>query len=219
MKRLLLVTAMFLLGFAALGAFGWIVAAGRNETKLPPLPRSSATYARAPREGLLLSMRAARSALALGDASSAAQALDAAKRASDVARYAGAAPRLFGDVYERVENARAAIQDFDDRGAAGEVERAVALLEQAPDLVNPGRPAAVAGYEDAAVIDPRGVRIGAIAGTAAPDSVVLTIGGLRDVLGFIDAGGRTARVPAGDILRGERRTVGATMVMLTRPPD
>jgi hypothetical protein len=76
----------------------------------------------------------------------------------------------------------------------------------------------VSAYVGAVALSPAGERLGDVV-AVRENTLQLAAGGLRNVLGFIDfSDGAPRHVPAGDILFGERRTVGHTMVIVVSAP-
>jgi hypothetical protein len=206
-KKLLLLAAMIVLGFGALGIFGWVVAVGQHESPVPPLRVSSSDPLEQARGGLLLTSRTAGAALARGDVAQAGRALDAAKRASGVVGD--------GPVRDLIEQTREAIDDGNPRAAARRLDLAIRRLQRpgGPGWASPGAPAHADGaYDGATVIDARGVRLGEVVGIRGSE-VELSVGQGRNTFGFIDFDGHQEFVPADHVIFGKRKSLGETMVM------
>lgn len=167
--------------------------------------------------GLAQDLEVARRALRNGDRAGVVRALDGARRVGRVGR--SAAEPLFARPLASIEGARRALQNHNTLEASRAVDEAVAALAAesptGPGALTPSAPADARAYRDAVVLNAAGDRIGRVAGVEGED-VVIVLGGIQDLFGFIDLGGTKVSVPPGDLVFGERRTLGPTMVALIR---
>lgn len=222
MKQLWLVLGMLAFGVAAMAAFAILVAV-RQGTPLRRAEAGGASPVARARAGVEASVRDALDSLAVRRQTEAARALDAAMRAAAVVEHAlpEAHDAAFAEVQARVEQARRRLQN-------GERARAVAAVRQALDSVREEAdadavaepPAAFGPYVGATVLDANGVRIGEV--VAADDgaaTLTLAIRGWRDLFCFLDLGGERVQVAAAELLYGERRAVGSTLVMWPGGPE
>lgn len=171
---------------------------------------------RALEHGLAQSLELARRSLGEGDVARAAQALDHADRAADVAATgSGDAPSLVG-AREHVRSARHALQMGRAGAAYTEIEDALGSLRGGgvPAASARGDDERLSGYVGATVIDAHGARIGEVVGERDGE-LELALGGARDVAGLVDLGAsERLRVGAGDVVLGRRRGIGSTLVAL-----
>lgn len=219
-KTLTLVLLMAALGLVGYILLGWLVESrqGRSiqaDTALLDAP--GMTPLAALKTGAWLSTKSARSALSAGQRGEAAYALGSATRALQVAAHAAVARQEFQQALKMNERARAALQRGRPQQAGEYIERTIAVLVDIDAATAPDRqPAAFAGYEGAVLLNAMGVRIGEISGMRADAEgqlwALVVIGGVRDLLGFLDFGGSRIQVPASRLAFGKEQTSGPVMV-------
>lgn len=211
--------AMSVLGLIGYVFLGWLVEhrIGRPiqvETATQDLHGMTPLIALA--TGAWLSARTAQESLAAGRRSEAVHALDSAMRALEVAQHAAAEPAGFRKALEAVKRSRHMLQMGRPGQARQVLEGAVAVLaEQTAGQAQGRLPPALAlpAYDNAVVLNALGVRVGEVVGVDAQAGVVaISLGGGRDVLGFLDFGGTPVKVPAERLVFGKRQDIGANMV-------
>lgn len=229
MRKVALVTAMWVLGLAAIAVFAWLVAWSQGTPVR--VPADAQVPAAAPAESPLaaLSSGVARSLgtagieLARGNRGKAAHATDASLRAAEVGHEAahGGVKKDFAAALHAIHQARERLHNGDSTKAGYALERAVDRLGPAVDAageLSPGVPpeAVWAGYEGAMLVNANGSMIGEVSridkGSNGPVAR-LRVGGAPDVLGVVDLDGTGATVPADRLVWGPRRSIGSVFVV------
>ncbi|MCF6523948.1 hypothetical protein [Streptomyces sp. JJ36] len=226
-----IVAAMWVFGLACLAGLAWAVqwlddepvhvppAAGAPPAAGPDRPLKALTA------GTARSVAAARHGLATGERSEASHAVDAARRAAEVGHEAAHGPvgKGFTAALKHLEGARKDLHNGKPATARAKLTRAERELTgvlAAAARQTPGVPPRVvwADYRGATLLGPQGGMIGRVQriqpGPGGAPVAVLDVGGSQDVLGFLDFGGRTVRVPADRVLWGPARYVGSTLAAL-----
>ncbi|PRX48733.1 hypothetical protein B0I33_104551 [Prauserella shujinwangii] len=231
LRKIGVVAAMWVLGLASIAFFAWTVewldgqrvqAAEAAEAPAPVAERQPLAALTA---GAARSAATARHDLAEGHRSEASHAIDAAWRAAEVGLETshGQVKQAYEAALRRLHFARQDLHYGRAGSARDELRQVVTALEpvigRAREL-SPGVPSPVVwpGYRHAVLLDATGSMIGKVRGIergqdGSPVAVV-HVGGSNDVLGFLDFGGRTVRVPADQLLWGPRGFVGAVYVAL-----
>lgn len=229
LRKLALVTAMWVLGLAAIAAFASVVAWSNGSPVQVPADAQVPTAAPTDKPLAALTSGVARSLgtagvqLTQGDRSRASHATDAALRAGEVGHAAGhgRVKKAFAAALHAVHQARERLHNGDAAGAGYALERAVDHLEPAIDAAakqSPGVPTEPVwtGYEEAMLVNANGSTIGEVCRIEeGPNGPVarLRVGGSPDVLGLVDLDGTVATVPADRLLWGPRRSIGSTLVV------
>ncbi|MBQ0983993.1 hypothetical protein KBZ10_05535 [Streptomyces sp. F63] len=231
LRKIGIVAAMWVLGLASLAGFAWAVqwlddqpvhvpaAAGAPPAVAPDRPTAALTA------GTARAAAAARHGLATGERSEATHALDAALRAAEVGHASAHGPvgNGFTAAVKHLKGARQDLHNGLPDAARGKLDRAVRELTEVVAPAGRQRPSAPPravwpDYRDATLLGPEGGMIGRIrsieGGPGGAPVAVLEVGGSQDVLGFLDFGGRTVRVPADQVLWGPTRYIGNTMAAL-----
>ena len=235
-KMLAQVLLMLFIGavfFSALGELvNWRIGSPLAQTSNGFTGSPPAAPVEALGEGVRQSLAIALDQLQQQHRTQAVKALDAAKRAADVARHGvpGELACRFDLAYRSTEHVRAALQDGEQQRAEQLLVTALSSLPPSPtghiseplatERIQPGN---LQDYTGARVINAQGVRIGEVeriqGGMAS-----LRIGSPSDVLGFIDlGGGKLIQAPVRSLVFGKRTFLGSTMVALptfsTTPPQ
>lgn len=230
MRKVALVTAMWVLGLAAVAGFAWLVARlDGTPVRVPPdapvpAPAPADQPLAAVASGVARSAGTAGAELADGDRGRATHATDAALRAAEVGHAAshGAVKTAFAGALHDIHLARERLHGGDAERAGDALERAVDRLAGVVDAargLSPGVPpeAVWTGYRGAKLVNANGSTIGrvtSLGGGRGEPAARLRLGGAPDVLGVVDLGGRRATVPADRLLWGRRRSIGSVFVVL-----
>lgn len=171
--------------------------------------------------GVRTSLQESRSALEDGSRSVASLALDAAMRAADVGAHAATGELAVG-LQSALDEAEMAARDLQN----GREPRAISHLDTALESVGTldaesesleTDPTVTGDYRGATLINAAGVEVGELQTLAVRDrymEATVTVGGLPDMLGFVDVDGRTVTVNAEAFVFGESRSLGPTMVVV-----
>ncbi|RJR53110.1 MAG: DUF4396 domain-containing protein [Desulfobacteraceae bacterium] len=216
--RMALITAMVVLGFGALIVPAWLAESrdGRTlaqvESYAGAVGSNPASGLKALEQGIRIDLSSALMDLDEGRRSEAMHAIDAAMRAADVGK--GAAP---GSVFkDRLDGIKAARHEI-HMGNLDAAKKRLSAIARAPAAARigekPGSPEPNR-FQGATVINANGIKIGKVEGVSG-DRVELDLGGAKDVWGFWDMESKqTIRVGAGDLVFGQARTIGPSMVAL-----
>ncbi|EHR50749.1 hypothetical protein SacmaDRAFT_2506 [Saccharomonospora marina XMU15] len=230
-RKIGLVTAMWLLGLASIAGFTWAVEwlDGQPVRVAAAADPPPAVAARQPLAALTAgAARAAATArrdLASGQRSEASHAIDAALRATEVGleNSHGMVKKAYEAALQRIHYTRQDLHNGWEASARQELRHAVEELTRVIEPArtqSPGTPAPLVWnqYNSATLLDSTGATIGEVnhieRGPNGMPVAVLQVGGASDVLGFLDFGGRTERVPADRLLWGPRRFIGSTFAAL-----
>lgn len=180
--------------------------------------RVSPDSIRALQQGVQQDLQLAAAALRQGDQTEVARALDGARRAARVGHFA--ADPLFAKSLNAIERARGALQNHQRSLAVNSVQEALsAMAAESPTgqgaLTAKPAPDSVKQYEGAVVVNATGDRIGRVK-TVNGGTAVLVLGGKQDVFGFLNFGGTEITVPIRQLVFGEARNLGPTMVAFVR---
>jgi hypothetical protein len=213
--RLAAIATMIVLGLVAEVIPAWLFfvrerAPLRYEGTAAVSPAPDASTGEALQAGLAASIDEAIAALANGERTRAALAIDGAYRVGKVGAHS--APCSFYSAYEQIQNAKLALEQGHEGATVEHLEEAARTITHPADVtapfLDPSR------YAGATVIDQRGTIIGEVARVSG-DTVDIVLGGWRDAWGFLDfGGGRQIRVTAGALAYTAPQQVGATMVAL-----
>lgn len=215
------VLAMTVLGVAAMAAMAAVVEwrEQRDVTgeAVPPTRAEGESAMDTLVQGIVLATTFAASHLDNGDRGDAMLALDGALRVSAVAQHASEGELNWALDHTMLElgKAKHAIQT----GRPGTAR--VHLLESTRSLrrfqgeaTGYRRSVSEYGYEGSLLLNALGSRIGEVFGVSAQGLVKVRIGGVTDVYGFLDFGGRIEEVPVEGLVFGEMRVIGGTHVVL-----
>lgn len=228
MRKVALLTTMWVLGLAAIAALAWLVHTFQDtavtvpaDARVPPPAQEPLAALTA---GVARSAGTATAALADGDRGVASHATDSALRAAEVGHEAshGQVEKAFAGALHDVHVARERFHGGDAAGARVALERVVDRLEQA---VGPARdmsvgvppPAVRHGYRGAMLLNANGSMVGRVErlGHGRDDPTArLRLGGASDVLGVGHLGGESVTVSADRLLWGPRRSLGSVFVVV-----
>ncbi len=221
MKPAILLIA--LVGMLAMGvrAF-WGMAALWSYRVTQPLPHTASAVPeaadpiRALQTGVQRDLQLAQSALESDDVTEVARALDGARRIALVGHFA--ADPLFARPLGTIERARRAAQNHQRAEAERAIQEGLSTVA-AESPTGAGQLTArppgsdLKRYEGAVVLDASGVRIGRIK-VVNSTAAVLVLGGKQDLFGFINVGGHEVSVPLRELVFGEAKKFGPTMVAM-----
>jgi hypothetical protein len=223
-----IVAAMWGLGLAMLAGLAWAVNWRESAPVRVPV---SAAAARAPSEQMMgtLTAGAARSAdtaaeaLRAGRRSEAMHALDAAARVVEVGRENsyGRVRVAYTIALKQIRLSRHALYQARPGHARSLLRRSAGRLRAAAEpaaglSASPPPPLIRSGYRSAVLLNANGAMIGRVQSIErGPDPVaVVHLGGVNDMFGLVELGGRQGRVPAARLLWGPRRSLGSVYVVL-----
>jgi hypothetical protein len=171
--------------------------------------------------GLSATLNAAIGALIDGRRAEANEALDAARRVSQVGE--AAAGEDAADAFRRasgaIARARHAIQNGRSEAAVEPLRDALGSLKMST-LARSASSRPDSRFQGATVIDATGFVIGEIEGITQHDGqhiAVIRRRGWPDFMGVLDIGGQRTEVLTSDMVFGQPRRVGGTFAALTRP--
>lgn len=203
---------LLVIGAVSFALFGAIYEA-RVGKPLKAEMQASSTADRAAlmRSGASHSLREAAGRLGEGRRREAMHAMDAALRVVEVG--AAAFGGVWHDVAKEVKRAKQAMANGKPMRAADAMRAATARLDEAGQgkagRAEPGRE-----YEGAIVINAAGARIGEL--TALDPGTGrgrMALGGVRDLYGFLDLGGRAMELPSKELVYGPAQWPKPTMVL------
>lgn len=165
--------------------------------------------------GIRASLSFANKGLQMHRRADTARALDAAMRASEVAQDAlsgTSAGTAFDRVHRAVMQGRLALQNDQKSEVARHIEAAIEAVPQQLAMDVPPPPN-LQEYLGATVINAEGIRVGEVA-RVQDTELVISVGGHRNVFGFIDIGGEQLTIGPGRLLFGRKKRFGDTFVSL-----
>lgn len=162
-------------------------------------------------DGLKKQIADARSAFASGKLTPGIKALDEAHKVLKVMVYASGGADPFTKAEKQVAEIRHKIQlgqlDVADKDT-GALENALAQVTAQPFSAPP----LTGAYKGGSLINAKGQFLGEVTGVDA-QTMRARIGGWSDVLGFIDFGGSELSFPLAQVIPGEIKQLGATMLV------
>lgn len=139
-------------------------------------------------------------------------AIDAARRAAGIGDFALGGS--YGQVSQHLKSARQAWQDGRSQAeVTSQLSAALNALKSVP-VGNAKAPTSLAAYRGATVINPQGTRIGTLDRIDKMTGEALILLDEQLKLGFIPKGGRPTHILARDLIFGQLRLSGETLVMM-----
>lgn len=216
---LLLLTAMGLIAFALFGAIYEVRIGGRTLSESPRTTADESSVAMM-RTGAAGALSEAVRLAEEGRRSEATHALDAALRTLEVGAEAfrGDYGHKWRAALKQAKQAQASLQNGAPMRMTEQLRAAADIIRSAPiPAAPPASPdTQLQQYAGATLLNAAGIRIGELLTPMQNDNKTaeIAVGGVRDLLGFLDWGGRTISVESGRLVYGPARWPKPIMVVL-----